>query len=124
MLASLIFLRIKLFTAFVNGLAFIAAPAQYRTKELLDSRSVEHQPLEGEPGRRQAGRLSSSGVDLLDLEYLDAAVGPLPKLDGDVRRHEGAADAHPLLLPVDHVALQIFTHATNTQHQVNTPTQQ
>jgi hypothetical protein len=59
---------------------------------------------------------SASGVDLLDLQYLDAAVGPLAELDGHVPRHEGAADAHPVLLPVDQVALQVFAHAMK-QHQ-------
>lgn len=47
-------------------------------------------------------------VDLLDLEYLDAAVGPPAEVDGHVLRHEGAADADPLLLPVDQVALQVW----------------
>lgn len=54
--------------------------------------------------------MAVAGVDLLDLQYLDAAVGLLAELDGDVLRHEGAADAHPLLLPVDQVAIQIFLH--------------
>jgi len=51
---------------------------------------------------------AASGVDLLDLQYLDAAVGPLAELDGHVLRHEGAAHAHPVLLPVDQVALQVW----------------
>ena len=51
---------------------------------------------------------ATSGVDLLDLQYLDAAIGPLAELDGHVLRHEGAAHAHPVLLPVDQVALQVW----------------
>ena len=45
---------------------------------------------------------------LADVEDLDAAVGPLAELDGHVLRHEGAAHAHPVLLPVDQVALQVW----------------
>uniref|UniRef100_A0A0A9GVR7 Uncharacterized protein n=1 Tax=Arundo donax TaxID=35708 RepID=A0A0A9GVR7_ARUDO len=63
-------------------------------------------PVAGTAARRRVA--SGSGVDLLDLEYHDAAVGPLPELDGDVLRHERAADAHTVLLPVDRVALQVL----------------
>ncbi|TVU05782.1 hypothetical protein EJB05_48965, partial [Eragrostis curvula] len=69
-------------------------------------------PVSAGGGRRGV----SSTVDLLDLEYLDPAVGHLPELDGDVLRHERAPDAHPALLPVDHVAIQIFT-CINREHQ-------
>jgi len=61
------------------------------------------------PGRLLAAAAVASGPgvdDLLDVEYLDAAVGAVAELDGHVPRHEGAADAHPLLLPVDQVAVR------------------
>lgn len=51
---------------------------------------------------------AGGGVDLLDLEYLDAAVGLLAELDRHVLRHEGAGDAHPLMLPLDQVALDVM----------------
>ena len=51
---------------------------------------------------------------LADVEDLDAAVGPLPDLDGHVLRHEGAADAHPVPLPVDQVALQFWKQRHRT----------
>jgi len=44
---------------------------------------------------------------LADVEDLDAAVGPLPDLDGHVLRAEGAAHHHPAVLLVDQVALQL-----------------
>lgn len=44
---------------------------------------------------------------LADVEDLDAAVGPLPDLDGHVLRAEGgAAHDDPAVLLVDQVALQ------------------
>jgi hypothetical protein len=46
---------------------------------------------------------------LADVEDLDAAVGPLPDLDGHVLRAEGAAHHHPAVLLVDLVALQLCT---------------
>lgn len=45
---------------------------------------------------------------LPDLEDLDAAVGPLPDLDRHVLRAEGPKHAHPAVLPVDQVALQLL----------------
>ena len=57
---------------------------------------------------------AASGVDLLDLQYLHTAVGPLAQLDGHVLRHEGAADAHPVPLPVDQVALQFWKQRHRT----------
>ena len=44
---------------------------------------------------------------LADVEDLDAAVGPLPDLDGHVLRAEGAAHYDPAVLLVDQVALQL-----------------
>ena len=61
---------------------------------------------------------AGGGVDLLDLEYLDAAFGPLAELDRHVLRHEGAGDAHPLLLPLDQVALDVFPVSIHTQKQL------
>lgn len=45
---------------------------------------------------------------LPDLQYLDASVRPLPDLDRHVLRAEDAADAHPPVLPVDKVTLQLL----------------
>lgn len=45
---------------------------------------------------------------LPDIEDLDAAVGPLPDLDGHVLGAEGTAHHHPAVLPVDQVALQLL----------------
>lgn len=44
---------------------------------------------------------------LPDVEDLDAAVGPLPDLDGHVLRAEGAAHHHPAEPLVDQVAVQL-----------------
>ena len=58
---------------------------------------------------------------LADVEDLDAAVGPLPDLDGHVLRAEGAAHHHPAVLLVDQVALQLCTErfhvGEGTPHQ-------
>jgi hypothetical protein len=77
--------------------------------------------------RKQAGRLSYCGhsvlegggsdIDLLDLEYLDAMVGPLPKLDGDVRRYEGAADLTSCCF-WSIMWLSRSSHTPQTQHQM------
>lgn len=45
---------------------------------------------------------------LPELQYLDAPVGALPDLDGHVLRAEGSAHAHPAVLSVDQVALQLL----------------
>lgn len=51
---------------------------------------------------------------LPDLEDLDAAVGPLPDLDRHVLRAEGPKHAHPAVLPVDQVALQLCKPSKRT----------
>lgn len=56
---------------------------------------------------------------LPELQYLDAPVRPLPDFDRHVLRAEGAPDAHPAVLPVDQVALELCQNFVSDDTQAS-----